>query len=311
MAGQEYRGPRGVQFHEQFADFLDALWVQPIGWFVEHEQPRLPQQRAGQPEPLPHAQRVRLHRTPVDPRQPDPLKGFLDATASRPPGTTRAGRVEQREVAPPGQVRISRRPLHQRADVRKYLGDPLRHRTAQHLDLTAGRVDQPEQHPDQRRLARAVRTEEAVPITFAHVQIHGVDGDGPAEPFGERMRDDHRPLLRSRESSPATSSSTWDVTVPATRYERRETVDRTTASDNGVIDRTTALPDGNGTFDAPACPAASAAALAMLRGTAATANAASPEPYNAAPCTPPKPAARTRLPAKEAGRGICPSAPSP
>ena len=72
-----------------------------------------------------------------------------------------ARRVEQRQVHPARQVRVGGGLLDQRADLRQYLahvpGDPLAH----HLDLTAGGVDQAEQHADQRGLTRPVRPEQA------------------------------------------------------------------------------------------------------------------------------------------------------
>ena len=44
----------------------------------------LAQQRGGDPEPLPHAQRVGPHRAPVDAGQPDPLQRLVDPAGAGP-----------------------------------------------------------------------------------------------------------------------------------------------------------------------------------------------------------------------------------
>ncbi len=65
-----------------------------------------------------------------------------------------------------------------------------------------------EQHPDQRRLARAVRAQQPEPGTLRHVQIDAVDGRDVPEPLGQPRRADgaHRRIPGT--SSDAARSST-------------------------------------------------------------------------------------------------------
>ena len=98
VAGQEDRRPGAVQLEQQLADLGDALRVQAVGRLVEHQQLGTAQQRAGQPEPLPHAERVGLDRPPADPGEADLLEHLVDplprgcaATPPR-PGRRRAAR---------------------------------------------------------------------------------------------------------------------------------------------------------------------------------------------------------------------------
>ena len=191
VAGQEHRRAGRVELGEQVADLVDALRVQAVGRLVQDEQPGGAQQRGGQPEPLAHAQRVPLDGAIVDTGQPGPLQSGGDPAAAGAAAAGLPGRVDEGEVGAPGQVAIRGRAFHQRADGGQHLGHPLRHRLAQDGDLAARRVDQPEQHPDDGRLAGAVRPQEAVPVAFPHVQIEPVHDEQVAVALGECPRDDH------------------------------------------------------------------------------------------------------------------------
>ena len=58
---------QGAQHRAQPAD---ALRIQPVGRFVQHEHPRVTQQGRGEAEPLAHAERVRAHLAPGRRGQP-------------------------------------------------------------------------------------------------------------------------------------------------------------------------------------------------------------------------------------------------
>ena len=58
VRGQQHRAAAGRVAAEQAAHPADALRVQPVGRLVEHQHRRVGQQRAGDAQPLPHAQRV-------------------------------------------------------------------------------------------------------------------------------------------------------------------------------------------------------------------------------------------------------------
>jgi len=141
--------------------------------------------RGGQAQPLAHAQGVRLDRAAVDARQADPLQRVVDPPSPGPPVAARAGRVEQLQVRPPGQVRVGGRPFHQRADVPQDPACVPGHPAAHHLDLAAGREDQPEQHADQGGLAGPVGPEQAVTVTLTDVDVDGTDRCDAAVPLGQ------------------------------------------------------------------------------------------------------------------------------
>ena len=138
VAGEEDRGAAPVQAEQQLADVADALRVEAVGRLVEHQQGWSPHQRGGQPEPLPHAERVGLRRAAVGGIEPDLLEHLVDA-ACRSVRRTRApgGGVEEGEVGAPGQVGVGARPLDQRADPGKHRRGRLRHRLTEQLGLAA------------------------------------------------------------------------------------------------------------------------------------------------------------------------------
>jgi len=58
-------------------------------------------------------------------------------------------------------------------------------RVSEHLTVTAGRRDQPEQHADRGGLARSVRSDEPGYPTFGQVEFDLVDGPQVAEVLGQ------------------------------------------------------------------------------------------------------------------------------
>ncbi len=191
VAGEEHRGALLVQLDQQLADLPDAVRVQAVGGLVEDQQVGGREQRAREPQPLAHAQRVGAHRAAVDAGEPDPLEGL-----PHPPPPSRpaagAGRVEQVEVRPPGEVAVRGGALDHRPDARQHRVDLARHLPAEHPDVAARGVDQPEQHPHQRRLARAVRAEEAVAVAPGDVQVDVVDGGVRPVALGQPAGLDHQ-----------------------------------------------------------------------------------------------------------------------
>ena len=134
MAGQEDGGALFVEGYEQVAHLADALWVKAVRGFVEHQQPGLAQQRCREPQPLPHAERVGLHRPPPDGVEPHLLEHFCDPGATRAPRSAGPGRVHQHEVAARREMAVGRGPFDERTDVDECLAGPLGHRLAEELD---------------------------------------------------------------------------------------------------------------------------------------------------------------------------------
>ena len=153
MAGKEDRGPGLVELNEQVPDVADTPRVEAIGRFVENEKPRCADQSGGQAEALPHAEGVGADGPTVDAREADTLERRADAPASRPPVPAGSRGVKQCQVGTSGHVRIGGRLLDQRPDLGKHAPSVLWHSQAHDLYLALRRIDEAEQHPDQRRLA--------------------------------------------------------------------------------------------------------------------------------------------------------------
>ena len=73
-------------------------------------------------------------------------------------------------------------------------------------DRSAGRRDQPRQHPHRRRLAGAVGAEQRDDLALRDFEADVVDGDAGAEVAGEAMGGDHR-VPASNSYSPGVTSS--------------------------------------------------------------------------------------------------------
>jgi len=179
VTGQEDRHPAAVEVQQEPAGVPDAVRFQAAAGLGQDQQPRPPDQRGGQAEPLAHAEGVVLDRPAVDAGQADLFQRVVDAAPPGPPPPVRAGRVQQLQVRPPRQVRVGAGPFHQRAHVTE---DPVRvpgDAVTHHLDLAAGREHQAQQHADESGLAGAVGPEQPVAVAVAHADVHGVHrGDG-------------------------------------------------------------------------------------------------------------------------------------
>ena len=86
VAGQEDGHPGLVQLDEELPQIANPARIQAVARLVQDQQPRAAQQRGGQPEALPHAQRVRLDRPAADPGQPDLLQRLVDPLTPGAPG---------------------------------------------------------------------------------------------------------------------------------------------------------------------------------------------------------------------------------
>ena len=109
-----------------------------------------------------------------------------------------AAGVEERQVGPRRQVPVRRRTLDEGADPRQHRCAPAA--SARRSSSTRPEVGstRPEHHPHGRRLARAVRAEEAVDVALADVEVDVVDGQHRPEPLGQPVGADHRANRRCR-----------------------------------------------------------------------------------------------------------------
>ena len=92
VAGQEDGHPALVQADHELPQIANPARIQAVARLVQDQQPRAAHQRGGQPEALPHAQRVGLDRPTAHPGQPDLLQRLVDPltpgapSGTRPPG---------------------------------------------------------------------------------------------------------------------------------------------------------------------------------------------------------------------------------
>ena len=185
VRGDDHRGPAGVQLRDDPPDVAGAGGVEPVGRLVEHDEAARQQQRRRQPEALLHAERVAAVPAVGRVGEPDPLQRLADGAGDRAPGEQRLGGRGAPQVLPAGQERVEPRALDQRADVRQRVRGGVRDGVPEQLRRARRRAGEAEQHPDQRRLARAVGPEHAEHGARRDVEVDARDGDRAAEDLAQ------------------------------------------------------------------------------------------------------------------------------
>ena len=90
-------------------------------------------------------------------------------------GLAASRRRDDAQVLERREVPVEARLVHDRSDAGERLGAALRHRRARAAASSLVRLRQAEQHPDQRRLARAVRPEVAERDPARDLEIDAAD----------------------------------------------------------------------------------------------------------------------------------------
>jgi len=140
---------------KQPAQPADALRVQPVRRFVQHDRPRVSEQRGGQAEALPHPHRVAADLAPCGITQPDQLEHLVGSRHRQ------AGhRAEDAQVVARRASRVEARRLERRLDDQRGVVQPVVRQTAYGRGPSS-RVDETEHHAQRGGLARAVGPEEA------------------------------------------------------------------------------------------------------------------------------------------------------
>ena len=164
--------------------------VERGGRLVEDRDLRPLHQDLGEPEALAHALREGADPRPADIGEPDPFERC---------GKARVDLVARQSGEPGGigQVVARRKPVVE-ADLVGQVADPPLdfERLAQRVEpgdlgASAGRLGEAEQHQDRRRLARAVRAEDADDLAGADLEIDMVDRQRGAVALGQPRRPDH------------------------------------------------------------------------------------------------------------------------
>ena len=167
---QEDGAPAGRQALEEVADPEDPLGVEPVGRLVEDHHRRVAEQRRGDPEPLPHAQREAA----------DPLAGHVVEAHERDHLVDARARDAVRlghraEVVEGAAAGVDGARLEHRADlVQRRL--ELVVAAPVGANRAGGRRIEPHDHAHGRRLAGAVGAEEAGDDARLHGEREVVDG---------------------------------------------------------------------------------------------------------------------------------------
>ena len=124
---------------------------------------------------------------------------------------------EQPQVPAAGEVRVEARPLDEAGDAVERARAVDERIAAEELRVARRRADQPEQHPQRRRLARAVRAEVAEDVAALDGQVDVVDRDDLAVALDEPARFDRRRVAHL--SARAAASAAAVGIDPASTYE--------------------------------------------------------------------------------------------
>ncbi|ESU47784.1 hypothetical protein P376_4235 [Streptomyces sp. HCCB10043] len=155
----------------------DLRRVEPVGRLVEDQEVRHAEHGLGDGEPLPHALGVRPYGTGERVAEARDLQGLVDVRVL---GGAAGGLPVQVEVGPPGEVRQEARALDEGA----HPGEDRRSRPdglPEDADLALVGGDEPHEHAQRGRLARAVGSQqpEHLALLDAEGQLaHGVPVDG-------------------------------------------------------------------------------------------------------------------------------------
>ena len=156
--------PGGGQFPEEPADPVDALRVQAVDRFVEHQHLRVAEQRGGDAETLAHAEGESLRSLTRHLRQADKLKHLTNP----PPGQA-VGLGQAEQVAVGTAAAVDRLGVQQGAHLPHRLGQ-LAEVLAVHGDGALGGAVQPQDESHGGGLARPVRAEEAGDLAWLHAE---------------------------------------------------------------------------------------------------------------------------------------------
>ncbi len=198
VARQEDRDPLFVgELPEEVENLDDADRVDRGGRFVEDEDLGVLHERIGDAEPLEHAAGVRLGFRVGPVGHPDLPEDLLDSRLGLMAGeAVEPGRVA--EVLAPCQPAIEPHAVGQVADPALHRERMPRGIEADDAGFARGRLGEPEQHEDRRRLACPVLAEEAEDLACLDLEIERVDRDEVAVGLRQRARQDRGDGVASR-----------------------------------------------------------------------------------------------------------------
>jgi hypothetical protein len=185
MTGDEDRLADRGKVLEQVAHPEDALRVQAVDRLVEQEHLRVAEEGGCDAEPLSHAEGEAARALLRHLAQPDEVEYLVD-----PSPLDRVGLRDPDQMVVRAAPAVQSAGLEQRADLVQRVA-MCGVRLAVHRDVAGGRGVEPEDHSHRRRLAGAVRAEEAGDDTRLNREGQLVDRESVAVPLGQRPRLDH------------------------------------------------------------------------------------------------------------------------
>jgi hypothetical protein len=172
VAGEQHRHALIGQLAHQRGDTARAAGIKAARRLVQQEQARGAQQRGGDAQALAHPRGVAAHPARAAIGQADARQHVVDEAR----GHVAVELGQQREVDATRQVGIEARLLHEAGDVVERRRARAAEGTSQQRDRARVGRDQPEQQPQQRRLAGAVGPQQPVNLAGLHDQVQVVHG---------------------------------------------------------------------------------------------------------------------------------------
>ena len=171
VAGDQYRNAAfAVQLQDQFAHFDDALRIQPVYRFIQHQKIGAARQRHGDVQPLAHAQRKIARPLFAGIRKPHQMQKRIDSIIRwRAQNFVLLANVFRRR-----HILIDRRRFHHRAHPSAAARDArIRIANAVQGIIAVRRRLQTADQANQRGFARAVSPDDSIDraLRHAHIQI--------------------------------------------------------------------------------------------------------------------------------------------
>jgi len=156
--------------------------VEPGRRLVEEDDRGLRDQRRRDVQPAPHASRIGLGGTVCGLRELEPLQQLVRAAGGLAPRQLREPPREA-EVLTPREVGIDGRVLARETDPEAHALRVVRHVVTEHLGPAAVRREDGREDADRRRLAGAVRAEQAEDAPGRNLEVDALEGLYLAEPL--------------------------------------------------------------------------------------------------------------------------------
>ncbi len=185
VAGDQYRPALGREHLHQCPDPQHALGIQPVDRLVKQQRPRVAEQRGGDAEALPHAE-----REPADPPAGHAAKPGQRDDLVHPRGRQAMRLRQAAQVVARAAAGMDGLCLEQRADGAQRDPEVTVGQAADPRLPAVGPVE-PEQQPHGGGLPRAVRPEKAGNLPRLHGKRQIVDGQPRTVPLAEMTRLDH------------------------------------------------------------------------------------------------------------------------